>query len=165
MKPKSFLAAALALALLLSATPTALAHKKAPPALADNGPEPYVADLAELTRVNPNFRTAIWTGHLLQLTVMNIPAKGEVGLEIHEDTDQFLYVVEGTAKVFIGAERDKLCFRRVAKPGSGIFIPAGHWHNIVNKSAQPLKMFSVYAPPHHPHGTIHETKDIADAAE
>jgi mannose-6-phosphate isomerase-like protein (cupin superfamily) len=56
-------------------------------------------------------------------------------------------------------------YKKPIKPGSGVFIPAGTWHNIVNTGDTPLKLFTVYAPPHHPHGTVHETKEIADAAE
>jgi len=166
MFKKTVFSIALTFVLVLSmASTAALACKKGNVDLTDKGPDMHVTDLDQLARNNPNFRTAIWTGDKLQLTVMSIPAKGEVGLEIHEDTDQFLYVVSGSAVVQMGAERDKLDYSKVAKSGSGIFVPLGTWHNIVNNGSKPLKLLSVYAPSHHSHGTVQETKEIADAEE
>ena len=130
----------------------------------DHGPNPYSTNLSLLAKENPNYRTAIWTGKELQLTVMSIPKRGEVGLEIHEDTDQFFYVVEGSGTVLMGPQRDKLDYSMPVKKGSAIFIPLGTWHNIVNKGCGDLKLFTIYAPPHHPHGTVQKTKAIADAA-
>jgi len=166
MFKKPIFSIALTFIMILSMTSvTALACRQEKPELADKGPEPYVTDLDRLARINPNFRTAIWTGNELQLTVMSIPPKGEVGLELHDDTDQFLYVVSGSATVLMGADRNKLDYQKTAKAGSGIFVPLNTWHNIVNTGSRPLKLFTVYAPPHHPHGTIHKTKEDADAAE
>ena len=132
--------------------------------LSDHGPNPYAAKLARLACKNPNYRTTVWSGGLLQLTVMCIPKKGEIGLEVHPDTDQFLYVVEGSGTVLMGPEKGKLNYTMPVEKGSGIFVPYGMWHNVVNKGSGDLKLFTVYAPPHHPHGTVHKTKAIADAA-
>ena len=173
---KSFIALALALLTALSIVPaTAFAAEPAAenkqacarskPDFKDHGPEPFVEQLARLTKKNPNFRTAIWTGKELQLTVMSIPKGGEVGLEMHDDTDQFLYVVEGTGAVQMGAASDKLTYSQPVEKGSGIFVPVGTWHNITNSGDCDLKLFTVYAPPHHPHGTVQATKEIADSEE
>jgi len=122
-------------------------------------------DIARATIGNPNYRTALWTGQYLQLTLMSIPPGGEVGLEIHPDTDQFFRVEQGQCIVQMGPTRNNLNFRQAAFDDYAIFIPAGTWHNITNVGTTPLKLYSIYAPPHHPPGTVHHTKAIADMME
>ena len=46
-----------------------------------------------------------------------------------------------------------------------MIIPGGTWHNVVNTGDGDLKLYSLYAPPEHPDGTVHVTKADADAAE
>jgi mannose-6-phosphate isomerase-like protein (cupin superfamily) len=127
----------------------------------DHGPEPYVTDIETLTLKNQNYRTTKWTGSHLQMTVMSIAVDGEVGLEVHPGTDQFLRIEQGTARVVMGPERDDLSFEEIAREDSAIIIPAGSWHNILNIGDDELKLYSLYAPPHHPHSTIQETYEIA----
>lgn len=127
----------------------------------DHGPEPYVTDIETLTVKNQNYRTTKWTGSHLQMTVMSIAVDGEVGLEVHPGTDQFLRIEQGTAKVVMGPEKDDLSFEEIARKDSAIIIPAGSWHNILNIGDDELKLYSLYAPPHHPHSTIQETYEIA----
>jgi mannose-6-phosphate isomerase-like protein (cupin superfamily) len=129
------------------------------------GKKPYVVDIEELTTQNQNFRTAEWTGEFLQMTTMSIAVGGEVGMEIHKDTDQFLRIETGKARVLMGKAKDSLDFEKEAKDDDAIFIPSGYWHNILNIGDEPLKLYSIYAPPHHPVGTVHETYEIAMAAE
>lgn len=131
----------------------------------DLGKKPYVVDIEKLTTENTNFRTAEWTGTYLQLTTMSIEVGGEVGFEIHKDTDQFLRIESGRAKVRMGKTQDNLDYERDAKDDDAIFIPSGYWHNILNTGDEPLKLYSIYAPPHHPAGTVHETYKIAMEAE
>lgn len=131
----------------------------------DLGPQPLVVDIEKLTLENSNFRTAAWTGTHLQMTLMNIEVGGEVGLEVHEDTDQFLRLEQGKAKVMMGASKDSLDKTWLAEDDFAIFIPAGTWHNIINDGDEQLKMYSIYAPSHHPHGTVHKTFEDAEAAE
>lgn len=133
--------------------------------LKDVGPAPFVVDIEELTLGNENFRTAAWTGKYFQLTLMTIPVGGDVGLEVHPETDQFLRLEQGEAKVLMGASKDKLTQEWAAKDDWSIVVPAGTWHNIVNVGQKPLKLYSIYAPPHHAHGTVHETQAAAEAAE
>jgi len=131
----------------------------------DQGANPYVVDIEELTKRNENFRTAAWTGQYLQMTLMTVRVDGEVGLEVHEDTDQFLRLEQGEAKVVMGPNEDNLDKEFHAEDDFAIFVPAGTWHNIINTGDKPLKMYSIYAPPHHAHGTVHETFEDAEAAE
>ena len=131
----------------------------------DYGPNPFVTDINKATIANNNYRIALWTGTHLQTTLMSIPAGGEIGLEVHPDTDQFLRLEEGNGITVMGNEKNNLTFQAPVYNDSAIFIPAGTWHNIINTGANDLKLYSIYAPPHHPHGTVEKTKAIADANE
>lgn len=131
----------------------------------NKGKKPYVVDIEKLTTENRNFRTAEWTGEFLQMTTMSIEVNGEVGLEIHKDTDQFLRIEAGQARVLMGKSKDNMDFQQDAEDDDAIFVPSGYWHNILNTGDKPLKLYSIYAPPHHPVGTVHETYEIAMASE
>ncbi|HEY8500070.1 MAG TPA: cupin domain-containing protein [Clostridia bacterium] len=133
--------------------------------LKDYGPEPFVVDIEAAARLNNNFRFALWTGEHLQLTLMSINVGEDIGLEVHPDTDQFIRIEEGQGLVRMGDNRNNLDFQRRVYDGYVIFIPAGKWHNLVNTGYRPIKLYSVYAPPQHPRGTVHETRAIAQAAE
>lgn len=131
----------------------------------DHGKQPYVTNIETLTKGNETFRTAIWTGEHLQMTLMSIEVGGDIGLEVHPDNDQFLRVEAGEAEVVMGPSRDNLEQKFKAEDDFGIFIPAGTWHNIINTGNEPLKLYSLYGPSHHEHGTIHQTRAEADEAE
>lgn len=137
-------------------------YMNAPGCQVDYGPKPYVTDISQATLANPNFRTTLWTGSHLQLTLMCIPPGGEIGLEVHKDTDQFMRVEGGCGQALLGPRQNMLS-RQPVKNDSAVFVPAGTWHNLVNTGCCPLKLYSIYAPPHHPHGTVHKTKAQADA--
>ena len=126
--------------------------------LRDHGPEPYVVNIEEATNQNYNFRLALWTGTYLQLTLMNINSKEDIGLEMHPDVDQFIRIEEGQGLVLMGDRPDRLDFQQMVYPGYVIFLPAGKWHNLINTGCTPLKLYSIYAPPEHPWGTVHKTK-------
>ena len=85
-------------------------------------------------------------------------------MEIHNDTDQFLRIESGRCIVKMGSCKDNLNFQKCAARKDGVFIPSGKWRNIINTGACPLKLYSVYAPPKHPWGTVHQTKEIAEIA-
>lgn len=131
----------------------------------DCGPKPFVANVQALTKRNSNFRTALWTGTYLQMTLMCIKPGGDIGIEIHPDTDQFLQIEQGMGIVKMGDQKDNLCFQKRVCTGCGIFIPAQKWHNVINTGNAPLKICSIYAPPHHPWGTVHRTQADALADE
>lgn len=133
--------------------------------LKDYGPEPFVINIEEATKQNNNFRTALWTGCHLQLTLMSIPVGGEIGLESHPDLDQFIRIEEGEGLVKMGDRKNCLDFQKRVFDDFIFIIPAGKWHNLINTGNKPIKLYSIYAPPQHPHGTVHRTKAEADAAE
>ncbi|OYX41599.1 cupin [Candidatus Saccharibacteria bacterium 32-49-12] len=131
----------------------------------DHGRQPYVVDVEDLTMSNDNFRTAAWTGQFLQMTLMSVEVGSEIGLELHDDTDQFLRIEQGVARVVMGDSPDNLTFDVTAEDDFAIFVPSGYWHNVINMGDLPLKLYSIYAPSHHEAGTVHVTKAEADEAE
>lgn len=139
--------------------PQAMSH------IHDYGPQPLVVNIERFAKGNPYFRTTLWTGQHLQVTLMSIPVGSEVGLEIHPHVDQFLRIESGYAHVLMGKSKNLLTYRQEAGSGYAIIVPAGTWHNVVNVGPTPLKLYSIYAPPQHPFGTIHKTKAEAEEAE
>ena len=140
--------------------PNRACHRPSP--IRDYGDHPLVINIDRATKINPNYRTALWTGKYLQVTLMSIPVGGDIGLEMHPDTDQFLRIESGHALVVMGPCRNALTIRNRADGNDAIIVPAGTWHNVINIGNAPLKLYSIYAPPHHPFGTIHRTKEEAE---
>ncbi|MCL2822200.1 MAG: cupin domain-containing protein [Firmicutes bacterium] len=128
----------------------------------DYGNMPFVIDIKKATDANDTYRTALWTGKHLQVTLMSINPGEDIGLEVHPDTDQFLKIEQGVGIAMMGACRNSMFYQQNVYEDSAVFVPAGTWHNIVNIGKNPLKIYSVYAPPHHPWGTVHATKAIAE---
>ena len=131
----------------------------------DYGPEPFVINIDQATKQNNTFRTALWTGNYLQLTLMSINVGEDIGLENHPNLDQFIRIEQGQGLVKMGYSKDNLDFQRRVADDYAIIIPAGTWHNLINTGNRPLKLYSIYAPPQHPKGTVHRTKADAIAAE
>ena len=130
----------------------------------DMGPNPFVENIEKLTLENETFRTAIWTGAYMQITVMAIQPGDDIGLEVHKDHDQFLRIEAGEATVYMGDTEEELETWQ-ASDDYMIMVPAGKWHNVVNTGAETLKVYSIYSPPEHSLGTVHETKEEAEEAE
>lgn len=116
----------------------------------------FVGNIEELTLANNNFRKVIYTGQHVQLVLMSLLPSEEIGMEVHETTDQFLRIEKGEGKVIMNGEEHKI------KDGSAIVVTAGTKHNVINTSESPLKLYTVYSPPHHKDGIIHKTKIDAD---
>lgn len=135
------------------------------PEIRDFGPEPLVFNIDHATNMNENFRTTLWTGCHMQLTLMCIPVGGDIGAELHPNTDQFIRIESGCAKVITGKCRNSMQNITCADSNYAAIIPAGTWHNIVNTGKCPLKLYSLYAPPEHPFGTVHKTKEEAKHKE
>ena len=112
--------------------------------------------LEEATVENEDFRRVLYTGKHSQLVLMSLLPGEEIGMEVHPDIDQFFRFDAGTGKVVIDG------IEHIVENGSGVIVPAGAQHNVVNTSAdQPLKLYTIYSPPEHIDGTIRHTK--ADA--
>ncbi len=121
--------------------------------------KPYVQNIEQETLSNDNFRKEVFTGEHLQMTVMSIPVGGDIGLETHSHTDQFLRVEQGTGKAILGGVEYEV------SDDFAIIIPAGTEHNIVNTGDVPMKLYSIYTPPEHPAGTVDKTQADAIARE
>lgn len=139
--------------------------QKIPQPIEDLGRTSAVVNIGELSHDNTDYRRSLFTGEYMQITLMSIPVGGEVGLEIHENTDQFIQIEEGVATVCLGT--DSSCSELVedAGPEWAIIIAAGTWHNIVNAGKVPLKLCSVYAPSEYPFGTVQKTIEDAENEE
>jgi mannose-6-phosphate isomerase-like protein (cupin superfamily) len=126
--------------------------------LKDYGPQSFVVNINEATKQNTNYRTGLWTGSNLQVTLMSIKVGDDIGLEVHPNIDQFIRIEDGKGIVKMGISKDKLDFQANVSDDFAIMIPAGTWHNLINTGNKPLKVYSIYAPPEHPHGVVHVTK-------
>lgn len=117
----------------------------------------YVENIEEKSIENTDFRKVLFTGRHLQLVVMCLKPNEEIGVEVHSDTDQFLRVEAGQGVVIINGEEN------VLRDGSAIVVPVGAEHNIINTSStEHLKLYTIYAPPHHKDGVVHKTKNDAE---
>lgn len=118
----------------------------------------YTADIQALSESNTDFRRVLYTTDRTQLVLMAVQPGDDIGMEVH-DLDQVLVFTSGKGESILDGER------RPLGAGTVVVVPAGVNHNIVNTGTEPLKLFTVYAPPEHAYGTIHRTKAEADAAE
>jgi mannose-6-phosphate isomerase-like protein (cupin superfamily) len=116
-------------------------------------------DIVRAARENDAFRRVLLTGEHEQVVVMTIPPGGEIGEEVHDDTDQVLAFIDGEGEAQLGGETSTFGANDL------VFVRAGTRHNFVTTGAQPLRLVTVYAPPHHAPDTVHQTKAEADAAE
>jgi mannose-6-phosphate isomerase-like protein (cupin superfamily) len=118
----------------------------------------YVTDIRRAALENEDFRRVLYTTERTQLVLMSVRPGDDIGLETH-DLDQVLGFVAGTGYSLLNGKRAPI------GPGTLVVVPAGTEHNFVNTGAEPLKLYTVYAPPEHPDGTVHRTKAEAEAAE
>lgn len=115
-------------------------------------------DIVALAQANTDFRREILTNKHSQLVLMHIEPGDEIGEETHE-VDQILFFVSGTGEAILDGERSPV------KANSLVEVPAGTLHNFVNTGSEPLKLFTIYAPPEEEPGTVHRNKAEAEAAE
>ena len=125
----------------------------------------WTANIEQETLENSTFRTVLFTGSKTQLTVMSLKKGEEIGLEQHGDTDQFIRIEQGRARVTFGTSKDSVDETHELADDDAVIIAAGTWHNVINIGDGDLKLYSLYSPPEHPDGTVHATKAEADAAE
>lgn len=120
----------------------------------------YLTNIEKAALENTKFRQVLFTGPHAQLVVMALQPGEDIGLETHDDVDQFIRVEAGHGTALLDGKEQAL------EDGSAVVIPAGTKHNIINSSrTEALKLYTIYSPPEHPDGTIHETKADAEAYE
>lgn len=119
----------------------------------------YTGNIEDLTLNNNNFRQVLYTGKHMQLVLMTLQVGEEIGEEIHETVDQFFRIEEGQAKVVVDGEEVVIGAEEV------YIVLAGSKHNVINVGDKALKLYTIYAPPNHPDGTVHANKAEADAYE
>lgn len=122
----------------------------------------YKGTIEKLTLENNNFRKVLYTAQHCQLVLMSLLPGEEIGSEVHEDGDQFFRFERGEGKVVINETE------YVVGDGDSVIVPAGAQHNVLNTSTtDALKLYTMYAPPHHKDGIVRETKAeaVADGPE
>jgi len=117
----------------------------------------FVQNIEELTLTNADFRRVLYTGKHSQLVIMALQPGEEIGMEVHNHLDQFLRVEAGTGEAMIDGVRHPI------SDGFAIIVPAGANHNIVNTGEESLKLYTLYAPPEHRDGVVHQTHAEAEA--
>jgi mannose-6-phosphate isomerase-like protein (cupin superfamily) len=118
-----------------------------------------LVDIARAARENDAFRREVMTGEHEQVVVMTIPPGGEIGEEVHPDTDQVLAFLEGRGEAVLDGESSEVTVNDL------VFVHAGVRHNFINRGDAPLRLITIYSPPEHAPGTVHQTKEEADLAE
>lgn len=126
----------------------------------DFGPNPFIVDIQRAALGNDTYRTVIWTGEHLQVALMSVDVGGDLGLEVHPETDQFIRIEQGSGVALMGNTSTNLYIQQMVFEDDSIFVPAGTWHNVVNTGHVQLKICTTYAPPHHPWGTVEPTRAI-----
>jgi mannose-6-phosphate isomerase-like protein (cupin superfamily) len=116
-------------------------------------------EIATVAEKSADFRRVLWTGEHTQLVIMTIPPDGEIGEEVHDENDQILSFVSGVGKAVIEGSSTTVT------QGDVVVVPAGTKHNFLNAGPNPLVLYTVYGPPDHADGTVHATREEADAAE
>jgi mannose-6-phosphate isomerase-like protein (cupin superfamily) len=117
----------------------------------------YVANIEDLSNANANFRRVLYSGSKLQLVVMSVAPGEELDGEIHAEADQFFRIEQGKGRLVIDGVTHKI------KPGDCALVPAGAYHNLFCTGHEPLKICTIYGPPHHRDQLVQKTK--AEAAE
>jgi mannose-6-phosphate isomerase-like protein (cupin superfamily) len=113
----------------------------------------FITDIEKATLENSDYRRVLFTGRNTQLVLMVIAPGDEIGLETHDEHDQFIRVESGTGTVVLDGEQHSLA------DGIAVVIPAGVRHNVINTSGdEPLRLYTLYSPPEHPDGTVHRAK-------
>lgn len=118
-----------------------------------------IKNINEKAKNNTYFRQVLESGKKTQIVIMSIPVNGEIGMEVHEDSDQILYFVEGFGKAILNDKEENF------EEGDIVLVRAGTKHNFINTGDIDMKIITTYSPPHHPQGTIHKTKTDAEKAE
>ena len=113
----------------------------------------YKINIETETVANRNFRQVLYTGEHSQLVLMTLQPGEEIGLEVHEDTDQFFRFEAGKGQVIVNETTYDVA------DGDAVVVPAGAKHNVINISAsEPLCLYTLYSPAHHQDQTVHKTK-------
>lgn len=120
--------------------------------------QPFIGDLDRLVEQNDSFRRVIFTGPHSQLVAMVLEPGEDIGVETH-DVDQLFLVIEGIAEAEVNGDLYEL------EEDGLLVVPAGTRHNILNVGDEELRLLTVYSPPEHAPGTIHQTKADAMKAE
>jgi mannose-6-phosphate isomerase-like protein (cupin superfamily) len=134
---------------------TAAASRPEAPAVAR--PAPFRTNILQAARDNDAYRRVVFTGAKTQLALMTIPSGSDIGMETHANVEQLIFIASGQGKAILNGVESAV------RPGDVVVATPGTQHDVVNTGAEPLRIYTVYAPPNHIDGRVHPTKADADA--
>ena len=118
----------------------------------------FITDIEDRTVKNADYRRVLYTGRNMQLVLMSLQPGEEIGEEVHDDRDQFFRVEAGKGEVMIDGRTTPI------EDATAIVIPAGARHNVINRGSEPLKLYTLYAPPEHADGLVQATRSEATSS-
>ncbi len=118
----------------------------------------FITDIEDRTVKNADYRRVLYTGRNMQLVLMSLQPGEEIGEEVHDDRDQFFRVEAGKGEVMIDGRTTPI------EDATAIVIPAGARHNVINRGSEPLKLYTLYAPPEHVDGLVQATRSEATSS-
>lgn len=119
----------------------------------------HIENINDKAMQNTTFRTVLANSKHTQVVIMDVKPGEDIGLEVHPNEDQVLYLLSGKGEVLLNGQKSNF------NPGDCVLVPAGTEHNFTTVGDEPMKIITTYSPPHHPAGTVHQTKADAEAAE
>ncbi len=117
----------------------------------------YTTNLEADNEKNRNFRKVLHTTKKSQLVLMSLKPNEDIGMEAHNDGDQFIKVESGSGKVILDGKEESF------DAGNAVVVGAGTEHNIINTSdTDTMQLYVVYSPPQHKDGTVDKYKPESD---
>jgi mannose-6-phosphate isomerase-like protein (cupin superfamily) len=163
-RSKKQLGVLLIVCFLLSVTAAAVSAKEVPNITqkkADNTGKKvkgFSINIEKATLENNNFRKILYTAKYSQVVLMSLKPGEDIGMEVHPNNDQFIRIEKGQGKCIINGNEYKI------GNGSAVVIPAGAQHNVINTmKTSPMKLYTIYSPPHHKDQIVRATKQDAEA--
>ena len=116
----------------------------------------YYSNIEEDSIRNGAYRHVQYTDDNIQVVLMTLRPKEEIGEESHSGGSQFFRVERGTGLAIIEGRG------YILSDGVALVVPPGRLHNIINTSDAPLHLYTIYSPPHHPPKTYQITKPLEE---
>lgn len=118
---------------------------------------PLPMDILRAARENEAYRRVVITGAKTQLALMTIPTGSDIGMEAHPNVEQMFFIASGQGQAVVNGTESPV------RTGDVVVAPPGTRHNIINTGTEPLRIYTIYAPPNHIDGRVHPTKAAANA--
>ena len=114
-------------------------------------------DLKKMAKENKAFRRVVDTGKFGQLILISLRKGEDLGDEMHPNTDELYYVVEGKGEIKLDGKAFPF------EEHATMLVPAGTRHDVINTGKEELKLFAFFTTPLYPQNELIETRDKAVA--